>query len=125
MCTMIFLEGEIMDLSNRQFELIENSDGHASAKTIMSFSEQVDPFLATYSGPNTIHGQVIVKTSRTGSTEMLYQSLTSDGQFVAGRAEVMLTEEENKPAIMQLNWQWLTGSLTSGISIWREVISVI
>jgi hypothetical protein len=110
-----------VSLSNRQFELIENSDGHASAKTIMKFSDRVDPFLGTYTGPNTIHGQVIVHTSPAGLTEMLYQSLTSDGRLVAGRAEVMLIEEENQPAKMQLRWQWLTGSLTSGISIWREI----
>ena len=111
-----------MNLSNRQFELVENSDGHASAKTIMNFSEQAEPFLGTYTGPNTIYGQVIVKTTPTGLTEMLYQSLTSDGELVAGGAQVTLHEEDNQPATMQLTWQWLTGSLTSGVSIWREIM---
>lgn len=110
-----------MNLSNRQFELVENSKGHASAKTVMTFSGQVEPFLGTYTGPNTIHGQVIVRTSPTGLIEMLYQSLTSDGELVAGRAQVSLIEEDDQPATMQLNWQWLTGSLESGISIWREI----
>ena len=112
-----------MNLSNRCFELVENSDGHASAKTIMKFSEHTGPFLATYNGPNTIHGQVIVHISSNGSTEMLYQSLTSDGQLVAGRAEVSLIEDENQPATLKLHWQWLTGSLTHGVSVWREVIN--
>lgn len=110
-----------MNLSNRQFELGENSDGHASAKTIMKFSEQVEPFIGTYTGPNTLYGQVIVKTSPTGSTEMIYQSLTSEGELVAGHAQVTLIEVETKPATMQLNWQWMTGSLSSGISIWQEI----
>jgi hypothetical protein len=110
-----------MNLSNRQFELVENSDGYASAKTIMKFSEQTEPFQGTYTGPNTIHGQVIVRTSPTGQTEMLYQSLTSDGELVAGRAQVSLCEEGGQPTEMQLNWQWFTGSLASGISIWREI----
>jgi hypothetical protein len=109
-----------MNLSNRQFELVENSDGHASAKTVMIFSEQAEPFLGTYTGSNTIYGQVIVKTSPNGQAEMLYQSLTSDGELVAGRAQVSL-QEDNRPAAMQLNWQWLTGSLTHGTSIWREI----
>ena len=110
-----------MNLSNRQFELIENSTGHASAKTIMQFSERIEPFLGIYSGPNTIHGQVIVRTSQTGATKMLYQSVTSDGELVAGQAEVTLHEEVDQPTTMQLNWQWLTGSRISGISIWREI----
>ena len=110
-----------MNLANRYFELVENPGGHAGAKTVMKFSEHVEPLLGTYIGPNTIHGQVLVKTSSSGSTEMLYQSLTSDGELVAGRAEVSLIEKETTPATMKLNWQWLTGSPTSGISIWREI----
>jgi hypothetical protein len=114
-----------LNLANRHFELVENSAGHAGAKTMMKFSEHVEPFLGSYTGPNTVHGQVIVKTSPAGLTEMLYQSLTTDGELAAGRAEVLLFEEENKPATMQLNWQWLTGSLTSGVSIWREIAGQI
>lgn len=34
-----------MSLSNKNFELIENSDGHASAKTIMKFDNQLLYFL--------------------------------------------------------------------------------
>ena len=110
-----------MDLSNKWFELVENSDGHASAKTIMKFSEQSDPFIGTYSGPNTRHGQVIVRTSKDGLTEMLYQSLTTDDELVAGKAKVTLSEDKSEKLVMQLNWQWLTGSLNSGVSIWHEI----
>lgn len=109
-----------MDLSNKHFELVENSDGHASAKTMMKFSDHADPFLATYTGPNTIYGQVIVRTSKTGDFEMLYQSLTTEGELVAGQAQVTLTENENHKTVMQLNWQWLTGDLSNGISVWHE-----
>lgn len=110
-----------MNLSNKQFELVENSDGHASAKTIMKFSNHTEPFLATYTGPNTVYGQVIVRTSKTGDLEMLYQSLTTESELVAGRAQVILSENENHKMVMQLNWQWLTGSLSNGISIWHEI----
>jgi hypothetical protein len=112
-----------MNLSNKIFELVENSSGHASAKTIMKFSEQTNPFIGTYSGPNNIYGQVIVRTSKDGLTEMLYQSLTTDDELVAGKAAVTLSESENGKLVMQLNWQWLTGSLNSGISVWHEVQS--
>jgi hypothetical protein len=110
-----------MDISNKVFELIENSDGHASAKTIMRFSKQAEPYLAAYSGPNTVHGQVIVRTSKDGLTEMLYQSLTTNDELVAGRAQVSLSENESGKLVMQLNWQWLTGILSNGISVWNEI----
>ena len=112
-----------MNLSNKTFELVENSSGHASTKTIMKFSEHAEPFLGTYTGPNTVHGQVIVRTSKDGLTEMLYQSLTTDDELVAGKAQVTLSENESGKFVMQLNWQWLTGSLESGISIWDEIQS--
>jgi len=73
-----------MNLSNKQFELVENSDGHASTKTVMKFSEHAEPLLGTYTGPNNIIGQVIVRTSSAGQTEMLYQSLTSDNELGRG-----------------------------------------
>jgi hypothetical protein len=111
----------LMNFSNKNFELVENSDGHASAKTIMKFSDHSEPFLATYTGHNTIYGQVIVRTSKSGDLEMLYQSLTTEGELTAGRALVTLIENENHKTVMQLDWQWLTGSLTRGISIWHEV----
>lgn len=110
-----------MNLSNRHFELVENTGGHASARTIMRFGEQVQPFLGTYTGPNTVHGQVIVYTKPSGMTEMLYQSLTTDGELVAGRAEVSLIEHADQPLRMKLRWQWLTGSLSSGTSLWQEI----
>lgn len=116
-----YIQKSKMNLSNKSFELIENSSGHASAKTIMRFSNQAEPYLAAYSGPNTVHGQVIVRTSKAGVLEMLYQSLTTDGELVAGRAEVTLHENGHGQLMMQLNWQWLTGSLNSGISIWQEI----
>jgi hypothetical protein len=112
-----------LNLANKHFELVDNPDGLASPKTIMVFTKHTEPFLGTYTGPNTIQGQVLVHTSPNGQTEMLYQSLTSDGELVAGRAKVILIDEAGKPTTMQLNWQWLTGSLSSGVSIWREIIA--
>src|SRR5690606_8197873 len=98
-----------MNLSNKKFELVENSDGHASAKTIMKFGEQTNPFIGTYTGPNNVYGQVIVRTSKDGLTEIVYQSLTTDDVLVTGKAKVTLSENDNGKLIMQLNWQWLTG----------------
>lgn len=110
-----------MNLSNKNFELVENSDGHASAKTIMKFSEQINPFIGTYTGPNNVYGQVIVRTSKDSLIEMLYQSLTTEDELVAGKAIITLSENESGKLLMQLNWQWLTGSLSSDVSIWHEI----
>lgn len=39
-----------MNLSNKAFELVENSSGHASARTVMKFSDSAEPFIGTYTG---------------------------------------------------------------------------
>ena len=92
------------------FVLVENAAGHVTGSTLMSFSED-DPLTAHFSGPNVVVGQVLVNAPTAG-TRMLYQALTSDGELVAGEAEVLLTD----PEVMLLNWRWLTGDRSGGQS---------
>ena len=109
-----------MNLSCKVFELIENEAGLAGSKTRMVFDANSSPFQATYSGPNVSNGHVIV--SKQGKDlHMLYHAVTDRGDLVAGKAKVSFPEPQNGVNIMQLNWQWLTGDLSSGISVWQEV----
>ena len=62
-----------------------------------------------------------VVSTDNSETIMLYHSLSKDGGLAAGRALVTLTENNTCTTEMQLNWQWLTGDLSSGISKWSEV----
>jgi len=52
---------------------------------------------------------------------MVYHALTQQGELVAGKAQVQLVRKDLGNLEMQLNWQWLTGELSSGISRWEEV----
>lgn len=107
-----------MDLSNKTFELVDNAEGLAASETQISFSGSNTPFRGTYQGPNIVHGQVLVSDVG-GRCQMLYHALTNSGELVAGKANVSFSGEE--PLRMQLNWRWLTGDLSSGISNWIEV----
>lgn len=107
-----------MDLSKRTFELVENNDGLAANETRISFAAGSEPFSGTYQGSNIVHGQVLVSNAD-GTSRMLYHALTISGDLVAGKAEVSFSG--NEPLRMQLNWQWLTGDLSSGTSNWIEV----
>lgn len=107
-----------MDLSNRTFKLVENTDGLAASDTLISFAAGDNPFRGTYKGPNIVYGQVLV-LDLGGAPRMLYQALTISGELVAGKAEVSFSDQN--PLCMQLNWQWLTGDLSSGSSNWIEV----
>ena len=104
-----------IELRNKTFELIENEEGHALESTRMAFGSAQDPFTAIYSGPNTSLGQVLVSDSR-----MLYQSADLEGNLSAGEAAISFAQT-NGTSTMVLNWRWLTGDQSSGISKWREV----
>ena len=93
------------------FELSENTGGHASGATRMTFSNESDPFRATYTGPNISYGHAIV-----AGGVMLYHAVHSDGSLSAGRADVELSDEQ-----MLLRWQWLTGEPESGVSVWKRI----
>ena len=102
------------------FQLIENPDGHAIGDTVMTFADSASPWIASYNGPNIVIGQVMLHDQI-----MHYQALDTSGEFCAGRAKVSyLVANGNSPAQMILNWQWLTGDRSKGVSRWRKLDSV-
>ena len=109
-----------MELSNKKFQLVENNEGLASEQTLMAFDSFDSPYRAIYHGSNIEFGHVVV-SSENGALNMLYHSLSKEGELSAGKAIVTLTTVASGGTEMQLNWQWLTGDLSSGISKWREV----
>lgn len=102
-------------LSNKSFELIENRGGHAAGSTVMRFDSSSDPNRAVYSGPNVKVGHAMVV-----GDEMVYHAVDFDGQLSAGRAKITIIESAGETE-MHLNWQWLTGDRSTGLSKWRQV----
>jgi len=109
-----------MSLNNKIFELVENQAGLAAGSTRMVFNDATAPFEATYSGPNVSNGHVLVYKAN-NKLNMVYHALAAHGELVAGKAVVQLSGEDAQNFEMQLNWQWLTGDLSSGISKWMQV----
>ena len=109
-----------MNLSNKTFDLIENNTGLAASQTRMIFNHHSDPFEATYTGPNVSNGHVLVSRKK-DKFDMIYHALSAEGLLVAGKADVSFSTNDGN-LIMQLNWQWLTDDLSSGVSLWTEVI---
>ena len=104
-------------LRNSRFQLIENPGGHVSGNTVMRFGDSTDPCIATYSGPNIVFGQVIVSEDK-----MIYHALDTNGQLSAGKATVRLERADNNAAVeMVLDWQWLTGDRSQGVSRWKKL----
>jgi len=100
--------------------LIENEQGLAGSSTRMVFTNNSSPYEATYSGPNVSNGHVLASYIDETLT-MIYHAFTAEGQLVAGKATVELSETSAGNLLMQLNWQWLTDDKSTGISKWREI----
>jgi len=109
-----------MDLRDKVFDLVENENGLAESTTRMVFKNCTNPYEATYSGPNISNGHVLV-SNLNDILSMIYHAYTNEGDLVAGKASVTLNEIAPGKLSMQLNWQWLTGNLTSGTSNWIQV----
>lgn len=103
------------DLRAMAFELIENSDGHATTSTLLQFDSSSGPYRAIYTGPNVKFGHVIVS-----GNEMLYYAMDAEGSMSSGYAKVSFDVFEGKTEMI-LNWQWLTGDKSSGVSRWRHI----
>ena len=99
------------DLTNQTYELIENNDGHAQGGTRLVFSSETNPIRGTYSGPNVVFGQAIVHEE-----QLIFQGLTSDGNFVAGISTMSFEDD-----VMSLQWERMTGSPLSGVSHWKRI----
>ncbi len=110
-----------MKLSNRKFKLIENQQGLASGDTIMVFDSTGLPYRAVYNGPNIEYGHALVSFEDEKLT-MLYHSVSRKGELSSGKATITLSQNNSSNIEMQLDWQWLTGDLSNGISTWREII---
>lgn len=98
------------------FELLQNDDGLAASATKLTFSTDCSPVTATYHGPNIPFGHAILYEN-----QMIYHAVSDTGELSAGLANVTFEEEDEMIVSMQLDWVWLTGPRSSGISRWRRV----
>ena len=109
-----------MNLTNKIFELVENQNGVADTQTRLAFAGSTAPYKAIYTGTNIVYGQAIVAAVNHEHI-MLYHALSTSGELMAGRAVVELNQISASELQLVLHWQWLTGTLTSGISKWKEI----
>ncbi len=87
---------------------------------MMVFDNTDSPYKANYTGPNIEYGHAIV-SKENGKLTMLYHAISKNGELSAGKAIVSLSKDSSDKIEMQLDWNWLTGELSKGVSKWREI----
>jgi hypothetical protein len=109
-----------MTLAGKTFRAVVNSsNGTINTDTTMSFvSEDERGILGVYGGGTIRTGQVVARRRDQWTVEMLYQCVTVSDELKAGRALARFSDALDKPLRMHLDWQWLTGDQSKGISEW-------
>ena len=109
-----------MTLAGRTFRAIANSsNGTISTDTTMTFvSEDERGILGVYAGGSIRTGQVLARRKDYCTVEMLYQCVTVSYELKAGRALARFSHTPDKTLCMHLDWQWLTGDQSGGVSEW-------
>src|SRR5688500_7332686 len=109
-----------MTLAGKTFRAIANSrNGTISTDTTMTFvSEDDRGILGVYAGGTIRTGQVIARRTDDSTIEMLYQCVTASHELKAGRALARFSHTPDKNLRMHLDWQWLTGDQSKGVSEW-------
>ena len=111
-----------MTLAGKTFRAIANStNGTISTDTTMTFvSEDERGVLGVYAGGTIRTGQVLARGKDDGTLEMLYQCVTLSNELKAGRAIARFSLMPDQMLCMHLDWQWLTGDQSEGVSEWRQ-----
>ena len=109
-----------MTLAGKTFRAIANSsNGTISTDTTMTFvSEDERGILGVYAGGTIRTGQLVARWKSDGTLEMLYQCVTLSDELKAGRALARFSHMSDKTLCMHLDWQWLTGDQSEGVSEW-------
>ena len=109
-----------MTLAGKTFRAIANSsNGTINTETTMTFvSEDEQRILGVYGGGTISTGHVIARRIDDGTVEMLYQCVTVSDELKAGRALARFSHARDNTLCMHLDWKWLTGDQSGGVSEW-------
>ncbi len=109
-----------MHLAGKTFRAIANStNGTINTDTTMTFVSDDERGIAGFYAGGTIKtGQVVARRQDDGTVEMLYHCVTVTGELKAGRALARFSDAADQMPSMHLDWQWLTGDQSGGVSEW-------
>lgn len=108
-----------MKLTGLAFRAVGNSkNGSMNTETVMRFTLDEDVIVGSYSGGTIVIGHVLGRRLAESELEMLYQGATNTGQVQAGKAHAHFRPNSDGQMSMYLEWQWLTGDLSTGQSEW-------
>lgn len=112
----------MINLDGKRFSPIKNSGGgRVASNTVFDFTQTGKSFSAHYHGGGVTDGHLIGTFTEDLIAELVYHSRSSDGELEAGQARAVFSNNQNGKLSIDMDWQWMNGSLASGQSRYEEL----
>ncbi len=107
---------------NRKFKPVSNSDnGEVSNDMVFHYQQEDNVLTCTYTGANIVSGHLIGLVSESGSIDMRYHQINTNGELMTGTCQSTPEMMENGKIRLHESWQWTSGDQSKGNSILEEV----
>lgn len=110
-----------MTLHNKKFITTENKHGLSSNKTIFQYFQEGTTITGTYKGGEIREGFVVGKQVTENRIELLFQSITKNGELKAGASKGVISLSDDGKLLLNFDWNWLNGDQSGGTSSYVEL----
>ncbi len=111
-----------MNYNNKKFKAIHNSkNGEISNDTIFVYKQVDNVLTCEYTSTDIVKGQLIGLVDDVGNIDMRYQQVNSKGEIRTGICSSSPEINEEGKLVLNEQWKWTSGDLSSGSSRLMEV----
>ena len=107
-------------IDGRSFVTTGNPHGVSGADTVFTYRVAGDRITGTYEGGRVAVGQIVGRVTGPDTMDLLYHSLTTDGELLAGWSRGRVTRNAEGLLELAFEWAWLTGDRSGGESRYVE-----
>jgi hypothetical protein len=108
-------------VNGRRFGAIHNPAGRSSSATVFEYDVQDDLVSGKYAGGNIRTGSVVGRVVADDRIELLFQSVTEEGELVAGRSVGVVGQDPQGRLAIDFDWDWIYGASGGGHSRHAEI----
>ncbi len=110
----------MLNINNKQFITTGNQSGLSTEETIFHYFEKDAIISGSYKGGAITEGQILGKRVQENQLELLFHSVTEDGELKSGQSKGVISRNEEGKITLSFEWNWLNGDLTGGQSFYIE-----
>lgn len=110
-----------MNLDNKKFKTITNTEGLSSEDTIFFYHQHEDVITGSYKGGQVEEGFIVGKQLDHKTIQLLFQCITKDKQLLCGESRGIISINASEKLELTFDWNWLNGDRSGGTSHYVEI----